>query len=323
MINKPDDLPIFLANFLDYLDAIKNKSNKTIDGYYYDLCTFLKWLKIHYKFVSQKSKLSEVIINDLTIDHLKLVKLNDLHKFLSFTKNKLNNSDCARARKVACLRSFFKYLSVTEKLIDINPAAELESPKLTRKLPKYLNLEESQGLLSSVNGNYSERDFAILTIFLNCGLRISELVGMNINNLKNKSATILGKGAKERKIYLNEACQNALKDYLKVRPKDKVIDNNALFLSKRKTRISVDSVQLLVKKYIKAAGLDPKIYSPHKLRHTFATLMYRYGNVSILALKELLGHKDISTTEIYTHLEEKDLEEAATKNPLSGYRKDS
>ena len=322
MIYNSDELPIFIINYLNYLDAVKNKSNKTIEGYYYDLCTFFKWFKIHLKLVSQKSKLSEIGINDLTIDQLKLIDLNNLHKFLSFAKNKLNNNDCARARKVACLRSFFKYICVIEKLLDINPAAELESPKLTRKLPKYLNLEESQSLLSSVDGNYSERDFAILTIFLNCGLRISELVGLNINDLKNNSATILGKGAKERKIYLNEACLNALQDYLKVRPKDKVIDKNALFLSKRKTRISVDSVQLIVKKYIKAAGLDPKIYSPHKLRHTFATLMYRYGNVSILALKQLLGHKDISTTEIYTHLEEKELEEAAIKNPLSGYRKE-
>ena len=316
-----ESLPDFLINYFTYLDAVKNKSNKTIEGYYYDLTTFCRWLKLHLKLTSQKSKLSEIEINDLTIEHLQLITLDDLHKYMSYVKNKLNNNDCARARKVACIRSFFKYLSVIEKKISINPASELESPKLQKKLPKYLNLDESKKLLSSVDGNFSERDFAILTIFLNCGLRISELVGLNITDIKENTATVLGKGSKERKIYLNEACINSIQDYLKIRHKNGVFDRNALFLSKRKTRISVDSVQLIVKKYIKAAGLDPNIYSPHKLRHTFATLMYKHGDVSILALKEMLGHKDISTTEIYTHLEEKDLQEASNKNPLSTFKK--
>lgn len=238
---------------------------------------------------------------------------------MSFVSNNRSNSSYARARKVASLKSFFKYLTNKAKLIDKNPALELESPKIVKRLPRYLNIDESKQLLSSVDGQYSARDYAILTLFLNCGLRLSELVGINLNNIKNNTLTVIGKGDKERMIPLNAACIQAIDNYKKVRPVEGVKDKNALFLSERKQRISKSTVQYIVKKYITSAGLDPKRYSTHKLRHTAATLMYRYGQVDIRSLQELLGHESISTTEIYTHLDEQQLRNAVDSNPLSNF----
>ena len=202
-------------------------------------------------------------------------------------------------------------------MLDYNPASELDSPKILKRLPKYLNIDESKRLLNSIDGKHRERDYAIITLFLNCGLRLSELVNININNIKNDTLTVIGKGNKERTIYLNNACINAINNYLKVRPVNGVKDKNALFLSERKQRISNKTVQSIVKKYIMLAGLDPERYSTHKLRHTAATLMYRYGNVDIRALQRILGHESISTTEIYTHVDDSQLRNAVFSNPLA------
>jgi integrase/recombinase XerD len=188
-----------------------------------------------------------------------------------------------------------------------------------KRLPRYLNIEESKKLLGAIDGEHRERDFAIITLFLNCGLRLSELVGINLNRIKNDILTVVGKGDKERTIYLNAACKRAIEAYLKVRPVEGVKDKNALFLSERKQRISNKTVQHIVKKYITAAGLDPERYSTHKLRHTAATLMYKHGKVDIRALQEILGHESIATTEIYTHVDNQQIKTAVESNPLSGY----
>lgn len=239
---------------------------------------------------------------------------------MSFVSNQRSNSAYARARKVASLKSFFNYLTHKAKLIDKNPASELESPKIVKRLPRYLNIDESKQLLTSVEGEHSARDYAILTLFLNCGIRLSELVGINLNSIRNNTLTVIGKGDKERIIPLNSACIAAIDAYRKVRPVDGVKDKKALFLSERKQRISKATVQHLVKKYIVSAGLDPRKYSTHKLRHTAATLMYKYGHVDIRALQELLGHESISTTEIYTHLDTQQLKNAVESNPLSNFK---
>jgi site-specific recombinase XerD len=257
------------------------------------------------------------------ISLLKTVKLSDLYSFMSYVSNARDNSYHARARKVASLKSFFNYLTNKAKVLDQNPASELESPKILKRLPKYLNIEESKQLLNSVEGKNFQRDYAILTIFLNCGLRLSELVGINLSNIKNNTLTVIGKGGKERSIPLNNACLEAIENYLKVRPVDGVKDRNALFLSERKQRISKEAVQKIVKKYIRDAGLDSSRYSTHKLRHTAATLMYKYGNVDIRALQKLLGHESIATTEIYTHLDDKQLADAVSSNPLSNFRREN
>lgn len=316
------EMPIILKDFLNYLQTIKGKSSNTVLVYFYDLRVFLRFLKLHKKFVSNGVEFDTINITDIDIAVLQTITLSDLYSYMSFVSNSRDNTSHARARKVASLKSFFNYLTNKAKLLSYNPASELESPKIIKRLPRYLNVEESKQLLTSVNSDTGEnvvRDFAIITLFLNCGLRLSELVGINLNNIKNDTLTVIGKGDKERSIPLNTACLKAICEYMKVRPANALKDKNALFLSSRHQRISKESVQKIVKKYIKESGLDPQRYSTHKLRHTAATLMYKYGNVDIRALQALLGHESIATTEIYTHLDQQQLRDAVSKNPLSDF----
>lgn len=321
---KFDDMPDIVIEFLNYMLTIQNKSEKTVSEYHYDLRTFLRYIKI-IKYNADENKFDELAVDDITIDDIKSVDLTDLYSFMSFTSRERKNTSVTRARKVACLRSFYKYLHTKVKLIDYNPAAELESPKTVKRLPKHLKLDESINLLQSVKGKKNvARDYAILVLFLNCGLRLSELVGINVNDIRGDVLTVIGKGNKERTIYLNKACQDAISAYMAERAKLNVIkDPKALFISERKTRISPKTVQYLVKKYIKAAGLDPDKYSPHKLRHTAATLMYKHGNVDIRSLQAILGHESVATTEIYTHLDEEQLRKAVNSNPLSSVKPNS
>jgi len=316
-----NELPSVLTDFLSYMETIKGKSKNTIKEYFYDIRLFLRFIKVH-KNYTDETDFEKIDISDLTIDDIKSVTLSDLYSFMSFLSSERNNSPSARARKVASLKSFFNYLTNKAKVLEHNPTSELESPKILKRLPKYLNIEESKQLLNAVSGDNKERDYAILTLFLNCGLRLSELVNININKIKNDTLTVVGKGGKERTIYLNKACIDAIKKYMAVRPVDGVKDKNALFLSERKQRISNKTVQYIVKKYIKSSGLDPERYSTHKLRHTAATLMYKYGKVDIRALQEILGHESVSTTEIYTHVDSQQLRNAVDSNPLSNFVKE-
>ncbi len=313
------EMPSILMDFLNYMHTIKGKSINTIQVYFYDLRLFLRFLKLHNKLVSDEVEFDSIDITDISIDIIKNVTLSDLYSYMSFVSSQRSNKSNARARKVASLKSFFNYLTNKASLLEYNPASELESPKILKRLPKYLNIEESKRLLSSVSGEYAERDYAIITLFLNCGMRLSELVGININDIKNNELTVIGKGDKERSIPLNQACMNAIDEYMKVRPVNGVKDKQALFISERKQRISKVTVQYIVKKFIRQSGLDPQRYSTHKLRHTAATLMYKYGHVDIRALQELLGHESIATTEIYTHLDKQQLKEAVDSNPLSNF----
>jgi site-specific recombinase XerD len=315
-----ENIPSFLKDYLNYMQTIKGKSANTVLVYFYDLRVFLRFIKLHKNVIPKTDEFDEIDISDIDISLLKTVTLSDLYAYMSFVSNYRSNSAYARARKVASLKSFFNYLTNKAKLIDKNPAAELESPKIVKRLPRYLNIEESKQLLTSVEGEHSIRDYAILTLFLNCGIRLSELVGINLNSIRNNTLTVIGKGDKERVIPLNSACIAAIDAYRKVRPVDGVKDKKALFLSERRQRISKATVHHLVKKYIISAGLDPRKYSTHKLRHTAATLMYKYGHVDIRALQELLGHESISTTEIYTHLDTQQLKNAVDSNPLSNFK---
>lgn len=315
------EIPSVLMDFLSYMQTIRGRSANTVQVYLYDLRVFFRFMKLRRNKVDKNTPFGEIKIDDIDIDFIRSITLSDLYAFMAYVSNDRDNSSFARARKVSSMKSFFKYLTFKAKLIDTDPAAELESPKLMKRLPRYLNIDESKQLLNSVDGKFSERDYAILTLFLNCGLRLSELVGINISNIKGSVLTVIGKGNKERSIPLNQACIKAIEDYMKVRPVDGVRDRNALFLSSRRQRISKESVQKIVKKYIRAAGLDPDRYSTHKLRHTAATLMYKYGNVDIRSLQELLGHVSISTTQIYTHLDSNQLRNAVDSNPLAGFSK--
>lgn len=313
------DLPILANDFLEYMETIRGKSKKTIQGYSYDLTLFFKYMKIKRNIVTGDMDFEEIVINDIDSYFMRTIGLSDLYSFISYAANERNNLNYARARKVACLRSFFKFLHTKAKIIDDNPALELEPPKINSRQPVYLSLEESKVLLKAVEGPYKERDYAILMLFLNCGLRLSELVGIDLDKISGDTLRVIGKGNKERTVYLNDACIKALEAYMKIRIAEEVKekDKKALFISRLKSRISPRTIQEIVKKYIKNAGLDDNKYSPHKLRHTAATLMYKYGNVDIRALQQILGHESVATTQIYTHIDDDRLRQAARSNPLS------
>lgn len=320
---KREDNPEYLNSFLDHSVTILNKSPNSIKEYNYDLATFLKYIKIRFGLTNE-SDFDKITINDLPIATIQKITLEDIYAFISYLATELNSKSATRARKVSSIRMFFKYLATKAKLIDINPAQNLETPKIEKREPKYLTLEDSKRLLSVASdedNRNNERDYAITTLFLNCGMRLSELVNIDIKNIKFDECkmTVIGKGNKERTIYLNNACMRAIANYLEVRPKEGIDykSKDALFLSERRERISNRTVQYIIKKELKKAGLDTNKYSVHKLRHTAATLMYQYGKVDIRALQELLGHASISTTEIYTHLENKQVRNAVESNPLA------
>ena len=318
-----EENPGYVNDFLDYMITIQNKSKNTVKEYNYDLATFLRFLKVHYKLTDEK-ELKNIPFNDVTLDTIRKVKLEDLHAFLGYLTKTYDSKATTRSRKVSCLRIFFKYLT-RQNLIDVNPTQELETPKLGKRLPKFLTLDDSKKLLdaaSNEDNRYPERNYAIITLFLNCGMRLSELVGINIKDIvfDECQMTVIGKGNKERTIYLNKACMRAIDNYLKVRPKEKFANQDAekaLFLSERRNRISRRMVQQIIYDELKRAGLDSTKYSVHKLRHTAATLMYQYGDVDIRALQELLGHESISTTEIYTHVSNNQVRKAVESNPLA------
>lgn len=320
--------PDFVNSFLDYSITILNKSPNSIKEYNYDLMMFFRFMKIHFN-LCKEDEFENIDIKDFSIDYLKKIELEDIHAFVSYLAINNKSKAATRARKISTLRIFFNYLATKAKIIDVNPAQNLETPKQDKRMPKYLSLDDSKKLLNiaaSEDNRNSKRDFAITTLFLNCGMRLSELVGININDIdfSEEKMTVIGKGNKERTIYLNKACMNAIKDYIDVRPKQGIkLDNknskNALFLSERKERISNRTVQQIITNELRRAGLDTKKYSVHKLRHTAATLMYQYGQVDIRALQELLGHESISTTEIYTHVANEQVRNAVESNPLSNF----
>lgn len=315
------DLPESLDNFLNYLNVIKAKSPNTINGYRSDLILFFRFMKMHRKLCPKKTEASDIEIRDIDSEFIKKIQLMDLYAFLAYLENERDNSSYARARKVASLKSFFKFLHTKAKLIDDNPTADLESPKIVKRHPVYLTLDESKDLLNSVDSDnkHQKRDYCIITLFLNCGLRLSELCSINISRIKGDIMTIIGKGDKERTVYLNKACVKAISDYMTERAQMNILPSqlDALFISERKSRINMRTVEKIVKKYIEDAGLDKDKYSPHKLRHTAATLMYKYGNVDIRSLQMILGHENINTTQIYTHVDDEKLRNAVSSNPLS------
>lgn len=314
--------PELLNSFLEYMTVILNKSENTVKEYNYDLSHFLKFIMYHFHLTDEE-EIKNIDIKNMTLDTIKRIQLEDIHAFLFYLTNTYHSKSATRARKIASIRVFFKYLTNTKRLLDIDPTIGLETPKQEKRLPKYLSLENSKKLLEVTkkeDSDYKERDYAIITLFLNCGMRLSELVGINLKNIdfSENKLTVIGKGNKERTIYLNKACVNAVNEYLKVRPHEgvKFDSRDALFLSKRKERISNRMVQEIVKRELARAGLDINKYSVHKLRHTAATLMYQYGDVDIRALQVLLGHQSISTTQIYTHVENEQVRNAVESNPL-------
>ncbi|MBR7149410.1 MAG: tyrosine recombinase XerC [Oscillospiraceae bacterium] len=327
MIDYQFESPEILKNFLSYHENIKSHSKKTVDEYFLDLRNFFRYLKTLRDPGLRDTPLDEISIMDVDIAFVRAITLSDVYAYLTYLSRdrvQHHNSDrsdyglnaASRARKVATLRSFFNYLTNKVHLLENNPIKDIDSPKLQKSLPKYLTLNESLQLLQNVDGPNKERDYCILTLFLNCGLRISELIGLDISDIHEDALRVLGKGNRVRIIYLNDACLAAIRDYLAVRRKIGGRDENALFISNRDERISRSTVHALVKKHLGAAGIDPAEYSSHKLRHTAATLMLGSG-VDVKAVQEVLGHEHLNTTEIYTHIDNESLRVAAKANPLS------
>lgn len=324
--------PQVLKDFMAYLYTIKGKSEKTAQEYYLDLRMFFRYIK-QQRGLADDIPFDEIPIADVDIELIRTITLSDAYSFLMYTAQdrlKHNNSDhseiglmsSSRARKVSALRSFFKYLTDKAHLLSHNPLQNLEYPSVRRSLPKYLTVDESIALLESVDGAFKERDYCILMLFLNCGLRVSELCGLNVSDIKENQIRVLGKGNKERMLYLNEACIDAINTYLphRIKPNQTADAAGALFVSRQKNRIRKTTVEALVKKYIAQAGLDASKFSAHKLRHTAATMMYKNG-VDIRTLQDVLGHENVNTTMIYTHINDANMQEAAARNPLAGFHR--
>lgn len=310
-------MPLLVQKYLNYLIVVKSKSELTALEYASDLRTFYRFIMIRYNLSDKDTPFDEISISGLSDDVIINITLDDAYAFLAYCRQKRNNSDNAIARKVVSIKRFYRYLEVNNILKE-NRIAFLEAPQTKKALPKYLTLEQSVKLLNSIDGKFKERDYCILTIFLNCGLRLSELVGINISHIRDDNTLVVkGKGNKERTVYLNEACLKAISSYLAVRPVDGVKDRDALFISSQKRRISKQGVQKIVERSLEKSGLSGLGFSTHKLRHTSATLMYQYGGVDPLQLKEILGHENLSTTEIYTHIKNEQLKQAVDSNPLN------
>ncbi len=321
-----DTLPSLVKEFASYKSAIQNASEKTVSEYLLDLRTFFRFLLARDKKISPDSdEFERIDIRVVDLEYIKNITTEDIYEFLMYTDSIRGNMAAAKSRKLSAIKGFFKYLSVKRMMLDDNPAADIEAPKKKQALPKFLSLEESLDLLNAVKNDKESktvvRDYAIITLFLNCGMRVSELVGINLEDVDRelRSLTVTGKGNKQRIVYLNEACRIALADHLEERlgESHKACMSNALFLSSREQRISVKTVQWLVYKYLDMAGLESKHYSVHKLRHTAATLMYQTGNVDVRVLKDILGHEQLNTTQIYTHVSNRSMEQAMEQNPLS------
>lgn len=311
-------LPSLVQDYLVYVEAIKGHSELSVIEYASDLRTFFRYISKSKGLYP--SSVNEDEINDLTMIDINIIKsitLNDAYQFLIYCKNVRKNNEATRARRVVAIRRFFSYLTDNLGLLDTNPMKNLDSPKIKKTIPKYLTLEEAQTLLSVIDGKTKERDFAIITLFLNCGMRLAELVSIDYNDIRSDGTLVItGKGNKERTVYLNQACIDAVAAYMNVRAHDGVKDR-ALFLSSRNQRISPRMVEIMVQKYLEKAGLGGRGLSVHKLRHTAATLMYQHGNVDVLVLKEILGHENLGTTEIYTHIQSDASKQAIDSNPLS------
>ena len=310
-------LPELVQDYLIYIEAIKGHSELSVLEYASDLRTFFRYISVHKHLSPANVDENEIDLTNIDINVISSVTLNDAYQFLIYCRNVRHNNEATRARRVVAIRRFYSYLSDNLGLLKTNPMKNLDTPKIKKSLPKYLTLEEAQRLLSVIDGKYKERDYAIITLFLNCGMRLAELVSIDYSDIKSDGTIVItGKGNKERTIYLNQACLDAITAYMKVRPNDGV-RNRALFISSRYQRINPRTVEIMVNKNLEKAGLGGRGLSVHKLRHTAATLMYQHGNVDVLLLKEILGHENLGTTEIYTHITSDATRKAVESNPLA------
>ena len=312
-----DASPI-LKEFLYYASSVRSLSPRTVNGYYIDMRTFFKFVKL-YRLNLEYDVFDTIEILDIDLEFISKINKQEIYEFIYFINNEKHNSPSTRARKLCSIKAFFVYCVTKKNYFKNNPALDIDSPKIKKSLPKYLSLEECIELLKNISTDFTERDFCIITLFLNCGMRLSELVSINTNDFKESTLRIVGKGNKERTVYLTAACKTAINTYLAKRNEIELISTEkALFISKRtKKRLTPRRVEQIVEKCLLQAGLNDQGYSPHKLRHTAATLMYRSGGADVLALQEILGHANVGTTQIYTHISNEQVEKAVNSSPLA------
>ncbi len=318
------EAPPIIREFLDYTANIKGRSDLTIEEYYRDLRTFFRFIIKDRGLIKDNIETDDIDISCVDLELAGSVTYSEIILYLNYCKEERRNNAATRSRKTSSLKDFYNYLTVKTHRLQKDPTAELEAPRKGKKLPKYLTLEESLQLLEAVDGEFKERDYCILIFFLNCGMRRSELVGIDLSDINSEyELKLRGKGNKERILTLNPACVNALKEYLKVRPVNAIKDKNALFISRKNCRMTGRGVHHLVNHYMTKIGKGDQGYSPHKLRHTAATLMYQKGGVDIRTLQAILGHSNLGTTQIYTHVADKQVEQALNANPLAKEKRKS
>ncbi|MCR5142539.1 MAG: tyrosine-type recombinase/integrase [Ruminococcus sp.] len=321
-----NDCPDYLADYLTYLKVVQDRTDRTEEAYYIDLRTFLRYLKLIHGDVADDTEWKAIPIADVPFDYVRSFTLSDAHRYLYYLREERGNSTATRARKASALKRFYFYLHVKANRLPEDPLEYLEMPRIKNKEPRFLTLEQSLQMLQSIDSAHRERDYCMICLFLNCGMRLSELVGLDLIDYsrENRTLRLFGKGRKERIVYLNDACIEALESWLEVRSALPVSESakNAMFLSARNTRITNRRVQQIVDEMLKRAGLSNLGISTHKLRHTAATLMYQHGGVDTLVLRDVLGHKSIATTEIYTHLGNDSLKKAAESSPLAKVKPD-
>lgn len=312
------DIPDDVIDYLHYLDFVKQRSPRTINGYYLDLRGFFRFMALEWQLAADDTPPEQIELRHITTNQIATVRKRDIFNYLEYVRGNDNGAK-ARARKLSSLRGFFGYMCTQVAKLQQNPTENISLGSPKKALPKYLTLDESVELLKNIQSDFYERDFCILTLFLNCGMRLAELITINLGDFRDDTIRITGKGNKERLVYLNDACLDALAHYTKARSAlPNLRDKQALFVSKKTgKRLSARRVEQIVARCLQTAGLGGRGYSPHKLRHTAATLMYQHGNVDMLALKEILGHENVSTTQIYTHINQKKLREAVASSPLA------
>ena len=326
------EFPPLVQDFAKYKSVIMGNSPKTVCEYLLDLRTFFRYLESVRLGIDPRSEAFEKIdISHIDLEYIAAIETTEIYDFLLYASGERQNGWAARSRKLSAIKGFYRYICAKKHLLENNPTVNIDAPKKHSALPKFLTLEESERLLrvirEDVESRHNARDYAIVTLFLNCGMRLSELCGIDLTDIDTelRSLRVTGKGSKMRLIYLNEACRRAILEYIERRAEDHVTGKtktNALFLSERRQRISQKTVQWMVYKYLRLAGLENRGLSVHKLRHTAATLMYQSGQVDVRVLKDILGHEQLNTTQIYTHVSSASMEKAMSHNPLSSLKID-
>lgn len=315
------DCPPLLDRYIKHSIAISNKAKRTVNSYVVDILLFLRFYARLSGKVAENTNLKDIKVKTMTDAEICAVTADDIFSFLYFLADDRKNSPGTRKHKLSSLHSFYNYILLVEKAIDKNPVNYVERPStkgLATRPPKFLELDQSKALLKTIDGQFQERDYCMILLFLTCGMRLSELTRINLKDFSDKTLKIVGKGNKPRTVPLNQMCLEAIADYRAIRDGlPNLVDKDAMFVSKRTgKRIGNRQVEKIVTKYIAESGLQATGCTTHSLRHSAATMYYRAG-VDLQQIARILGHSSTKVTEIYTHIDESSLAEIIDNSPLA------